>query len=628
MKRLLVLLVTVVMSLGLFGCGGDGSGVAVSDSSNNPPESTTISGVAAAGAPLSGYVSLVDSLGEPSPALSTLLASDGSFTFDVTDLTPPFFLKAEGVAGNTGYELHSVVTGTGTANVNPLTEAQVAAATGKDPAELYADPSSTGLSNEDMQAALDQAADDLQTMLQPMLDAWQKPNLNPITDVYVADGTGLDAFLDVAEVNVSNGGIQVVDRTTQTTIAEATIDANGGGMGNMDTMSAEEATQTTTVVSDLDQIRAFLREWLTAMKNISYTFVTDGYPNGQQEALDAMMPYYTDAQSFGINNGKTLDQELETHLEDYVFLSAIKAVSGVGIASHDSTTGVYMVDCTLMLQLDGAAAPYPLKGFAVVKEGDTWKVTGNGFYADPSNMDLFYFKTKRLIYPEQSRQLTAIDFEMDDIQQVFSSATVTGPGLPDGGIEFLPNVNDGDMVMDESLMACARVNSDGSCMERDWNAYELTDDVIANMPQTCTYTFTFYFADGGSEVHTVTGPAKPLQSSAITDGHFPVVDTSIEPTLSWASNYLVGKTMNFNYSAPTAFEALHIGFGSWLDYSDANSGWNHIESWNDEAQIGTNLTAPLTTAALPDGATLESGDLEFSVQDPLWLNYTVEYDFR
>lgn len=602
----------------LAGCGGG---------SSSPSATATVSGVAAAGAPLSGAVSLVDSQGNPSPALTSLLDADGRFSFDVTGLVPPFFLKADGVAGNTSYQLHSVVTGAGRANVNPLTEAQVKVATGKDPAALYADPASAGLTNDDMQVALDQAANDLKTMLQPLLDAWQAPVLNPITDVYVADGTGVDKLFDVADVSVGTNDIQVVDRASQTTLAAATVDA-AGGMTTTDTIDATEVTQTTAVASDLDQIKAYLADWLTAVKTVSAKFVAGGYAT-QQDALNDLAPYYEDAQAFGIDNGQTLDQELAAILNDSTFYQAIKSISNVSIAS--SSNGVYVVNMVLTLQLDGAAAQYPVSAVALTNVGGVWKKTGNGFYAKLSmdNMDLIDARTERNVFTDQTTQYSGFYFQIDDNQQVFSAVNVTGPGLPQGGLNFSPNPNDWDMQMDPAQMACRRYNSDQSCQEQDWNVYPLNDATLASMPQTGVYTFTFDFADGSpSEVHKVTVPAKPLPSSQITDAYFPVVNSpAMEYTLAWAETNLLGQTVDFNYSTPTAFTPLHVGFGPWFDYSSATT-WGHIESWTDNGKLGTNQTQSLTMSPLPAGATLEYGDFEIGSEDSQWRTYQTIYYFR
>ena len=615
------MVVIAFLMLMLTGCGGGGS-------DGTSSSSTTVSGVAAAGAPLAGFVSLVDSSGNPNPPLTTLLNSEGEFSFDITDLNlvPPFFLRAEGLAGSTPYELHSIVTAPGKANVNPITEAQVAAATGMDPAALFDDPTSTSLTNGDMETALEQAATDLKTMLQPLLDAWQIPMFNPITDVYVADGTGLDQLFDVTRVNVDSGEITVIDNATGNPIGSAM--ANDGGLTVTDEITNDEASH--VVISDLEQMQAFLATWLTQLKTVSAGFATGSH--SQQEAIDLMMAYYVDELSFGVNNGKNLDQELIENLEDYVFFSAIQNVSSVSIAEFIDNGGVgdiYKLNVVLTLQLFGPSAQYALPQVAVVRGIDSgWKITGNGFYANAGDMDLINFKTLRVVFPEQTNQVTVIDFEIDDYQQAFSSATVTGPGLPAQGLTFYPENFPAweELEMDRSQMACVRFNADGSCVDnreaRERNGFELTDAVIADMPQVCTYIFTFHFADGTTpdEVHTVS-MTKPLESTQITDGHFPVINNSFTFTADWALSNLVGNTVTINYSTPTAYDPLHVGLGTDIDYEE-----DYIDAWVDDVLYGTHQTRSFTFPESP-GAVYMKSEIDFSAQDTLWRNYETEYHF-
>lgn len=613
-KCIIIMIMSVLLAT--VGCGGDGKTATEADTA-------IISGVAAAGAPLSGYVSLKDSQDNPSPALRTLLDNEGNFSFDVTGLVPPFYLKAEGVAGNTAYELHSIVTAVGTANINPLTEAQSLAAGGVDPADLYDDPSQVTLSNEDMQVALEQAAEDLKTMLQPLLDAWEAPMLNPITDVYVADGTGLDQLFHIVQVNVNEGEILVVDKATGDTIGAADINENGG-LTLTDEIIDDEVIQ--PIITDLDEIKTFLADWLTGMKTITAGFVNGDYD--QQEALNAMMAYYVDADSFGVNNGRDLEGDLEEQLEDYVFYNAIKSIVSVGIDSYDESAGIYRLTAVLNLQLYGPSVLYTAPTMAVVKIGDDWKVTGNGFYANTGIMDLVEFKTEQSVFNDQTTQTTVIDFEMDDDQNVFEIASVEGPGLPGGIIYFYPNEHDWNLVMDYDLMACIRYNNDGSCREVEWNVYEMTDDTIEAMPQVCTYTVTFVFSDGRpDEVHS-TSLIKPLSSSQITDSHFPEIHNSFTLTTDWALENLIGQTVDIDYSTPTAFDPLHVGFGAWFSYRNNQGHSDDFEVWKDDVTYGPQQTKSMTFPDLPDGATMRKADFEIQSTDTFWRSYEVAYYFR
>jgi hypothetical protein len=92
----------------LAGCSG---------SETAPPAApnATVSGVAASGAPIVGTVSLRDS-SVPAQKKTTTSDENGSFSFDVNGLKPPYVLKAEWRENNAD-RLYSP-TGNGKANIN------------------------------------------------------------------------------------------------------------------------------------------------------------------------------------------------------------------------------------------------------------------------------------------------------------------------------------------------------------------------------------------------------------------------------------------------------------------------------------------------------------------------------
>ena len=116
-------LTAIVCALTLTACGGGGGG---GDSSPRPATTQTLSGTAAAGAPVIGRVTVKDSAGT---VRNTVVAADGSYTLDVSGLAPPFALRLEGTAGGRSYVLHSAATAAdvnGTINITPLTDLIVA----------------------------------------------------------------------------------------------------------------------------------------------------------------------------------------------------------------------------------------------------------------------------------------------------------------------------------------------------------------------------------------------------------------------------------------------------------------------------------------------------------------------
>ncbi len=82
-----VLLSLSVLALGLAGCSGGGGGPS-SGPGAAPAAANMVTGVAATGAPIAGVVYLIDASSTP-VTRQTTTASDGSFSFNATGLTPP-----------------------------------------------------------------------------------------------------------------------------------------------------------------------------------------------------------------------------------------------------------------------------------------------------------------------------------------------------------------------------------------------------------------------------------------------------------------------------------------------------------------------------------------------------------
>jgi hypothetical protein len=101
----------------LAGCGGSGGGGGAV---------TTVYGTASEGALITGQiVKLKDAEGRAAPDATTDPV-DGSYSIDVTGLTPPFLIT---VNGNNGYYL-SLAPTAGKANINPITTSVIALAAG------------------------------------------------------------------------------------------------------------------------------------------------------------------------------------------------------------------------------------------------------------------------------------------------------------------------------------------------------------------------------------------------------------------------------------------------------------------------------------------------------------------
>ncbi len=201
-KSIAAILAFSLMTLALIlsGCGGGGSGEV---------SSQVVSGTAAVGAPLSGKVSLKDS-STPSVQKSTIIGSDGSFAIDVTSMKAPFVLQATGSANGTEYTLHSFADGTGTANINPLSDIIVASAAGDDdPSDVFT--KSDSAKNHAIGTNFAKTVSIVLAKLQPLLKQYRAENTNPITSRYIANHLDLDDMFDHVKITVSQGTLSIIN---------------------------------------------------------------------------------------------------------------------------------------------------------------------------------------------------------------------------------------------------------------------------------------------------------------------------------------------------------------------------------------------------------------------------------
>jgi len=205
-------LIASLSALLLAGCGG-------SAGSDTP---AAVTGVAAAGAPLVGTVSLKDS-SLPAQERSAAISADGSFRIDLSGLQAPFLLRASSAART----LYSFASAGGVANINPLSSLAVTLANnGVDPFFPYALPSPAKL--QYIGAALPQAVAGLQAALKPTLDKFGVGNVNFISGPFVANHQGLDLLLDLANININGSWITLEDKWAHTMVPVLLADLTSG----------------------------------------------------------------------------------------------------------------------------------------------------------------------------------------------------------------------------------------------------------------------------------------------------------------------------------------------------------------------------------------------------------------
>ena len=186
---------TAAASLMLAGCGVD---------SVPPPtaDPNIVSGVAAAGSPIKGTVTLKDS-SRPAKIKTAITRDDGFFFLNVKGLQPPFILQVQWNDDRAAtLRLHSLAKQHGRANINPLSDVVVAGAGADDPTLVFDsnDPAAIAAAASKLMAALES----LRTVLAPMFKLYNIDK-DPIEDDFHADHTGLDALFDDVRIYAARG---------------------------------------------------------------------------------------------------------------------------------------------------------------------------------------------------------------------------------------------------------------------------------------------------------------------------------------------------------------------------------------------------------------------------------------
>jgi sugar lactone lactonase YvrE len=312
-------------------CGGGGGG------SPSSPASQTVSGVAAAGSPIVGTAALKDS-STPSKQLTTTIASDGSFSFDVTGLTAPYLLQAVGTAAGRNYTLYSFVTSTGTGNINPLTDLAVTMANGgQSPSALFSAPSQTGIHT--VAAALPTALANIQSQLAPLFNQVGASPSNIITDKYTANHQGMDMLFDQAAITVSNGSLSITNRSNGASILPSTPITAGiiSGTPNVSmlsvyTISGSVKTSAGTAISGAT-VTLTGSNSTTATTDSSGNFTFSGAVNGSYTLSAALSGYTFSPTSIPVtvNNANSTGQNI---------IGTVSSVSLVSIAITPANTSL------------------------------------------------------------------------------------------------------------------------------------------------------------------------------------------------------------------------------------------------------------------------------------------------
>lgn len=250
MKNGLLILASAII-FSLQGCGG-GSGSDTNTSTNTADggggggggsvaQQQQVTGTAAVGAPIGpGTLSAVDANGNVG---STAISATGTFTLDISSLTPPILLKAEGtVGGQTAVEFSVIADKTlSVVNVTPVSTAIAARVMNDDPGTVFSDKSTTKIA-----LMTRSAVDGMNVALGEVLAGARSAaglagsgRVDLLNTAFTADKTGLDRLLDLVSVSVQpNGAITVSNKTGAGSVTFAAGTATpSGNLGSVEAIN-------------------------------------------------------------------------------------------------------------------------------------------------------------------------------------------------------------------------------------------------------------------------------------------------------------------------------------------------------------------------------------------------------
>lgn len=168
------------------------------------PAAYSISGTAAAGAPIIGTVTIKDS-SSPSKTSVMDIKADGSFSFNVKNMTPPFLLHTEGSVGGRSVEYFSAATQAdinGNINITPFTDLIVANIAGQIAQEFYESYNPATDGGKITPNTLNDAEANLQQKLEPVIDSLGlDAGIDLLRTAFDTDHTGLDMIVDIIQVS-------------------------------------------------------------------------------------------------------------------------------------------------------------------------------------------------------------------------------------------------------------------------------------------------------------------------------------------------------------------------------------------------------------------------------------------
>lgn len=577
-KSLLAFFLIFITTL-LAACGGGGGGTDGTAAAPAPtPVSTLITGTAAAGAPVVGFVAVRDGSTNPQPVKSNIpIAADGKYTVDVKGLTPPFAFLATGDVGGKRVELYSAATQAdvgGTINITPFTDLIVRNVAGTVAGTLVDAFLDSGKLANLTAAQVEVERVKLTALLSPVMQAaGLATSIDLMRASFNADGTGLDRFMDMVKVDAT-----VPTAVTITNILDTanklTVNPQSGTTTGGTALSTAGVTPATTPTA-IDLIRqtfaTFSGFFATALPNPAEPGLTALFASSFMDSGDISSAFLTDI---------TTDPELKGMKFGGNGL-VVDSVDSVNGTAQVSFVPVSATGALLATDMPGGAIHWQMK-----KVGTAWLIDGNQRIADVrvrAAAGRVVCSGNNLGCTSKSATGLALDV-FNNGAHAIGSAVFKGPGLPTAGVTLTAQADNSQF----SLLSFAVDNS----------LYAMDDATIGTLGANGSYTVDLY--DNAATpvllaTYTEVVPVAPVLNAALASYAFPEVGGMSNLTNS------AGGTLLPTWTVPAGLLGDTVSVNVY-QFANGTNGANQSVQYDISAKAATGTANMVITAPSTGGA--------------------------
>ncbi len=555
----------------------------------------TITGTAAAGAPVVGTVTVKDSTGATKTAA---IGADGKYSVDVAGMTGPFLFMANGTVGGRTVQMVSAATSADinkTINITPFTDLIVANVAGQVATTYFASPRFALLTA----AELDAARQTLTTRLLPILDALGvAASFDLLRTSFAADHSGFDAVMDVVRVTT--------DVATQT----ATITDLVNNQQIQDNLASKADTSALPIPStSLSNTVASLKGIEDTLSKFSAAFAA-GVPASDNAALRALM--FSDF----LDWGGGADGFLSTL---GVLIEGMVGVQQSGASIVAVRDGGATIDTEFLSKGKDGTSDRWQQQFRRNAQ-NVWQYAGNRRWA------VVGANAINARFPQQSstweyRPYLGTSIWSRNTQAAY--ALVSGPGLPNWAPTALANRGLTGVVLGRNGNNF-KIYSINNLPELTWvadsaipycqNPFEVVCINLAQVAAGATYAYTLLDASGvaiGSPetVRLVAKPYTATETAAAADGWFPRLVSSDPATKAGLVN---GKRVTVTTTPPT----------------DTAKPLRRAALGTSAGRLETAVTGTTTDLGVWSGGAPDSAQFVLTARDAAPQQFVSFYDFR